>query len=153
MNRVIGLLFIAAFVLGMPSENAAQSKKKPPQKKESVRASRQSVAPKKKPPVSRKAPIASDSVFAQRRSKHRTERVASDDDAPVGTTSDGRTVYEGSRIGHYVRDEKGNKVYLKQFSGGHIAGTMPGGETIYRDSYGNHFYYNQNGTKVYVRKP
>ncbi len=137
---------------------AEQAKKQPtPHKKESIRpAQRASKAPPKKSPAApRRKPAAAttDSANVRNQPGIATDQAPKGEDAAVGTTSDGKTVYEGARIGHYYVDDKGNRVYVEEFSGAQIFGRMPDGSPVYRDVYGSHFYYNSTGVKVYVKKP
>jgi hypothetical protein len=75
-----------------------------------------------------------------------------DRDEPVGKTGEGRTVFEGSRGGHYYLSDRGDKVYVKDFVGAKVIGKTADGKTIYEGPRGGHFYYNDKGDKVYVRK-
>jgi len=73
-------------------------------------------------------------------------------DEAVGKTKDGRTVYAGTRGGHYYLTESGNRVYVQEFEGAKIIGKTADGQTIYEGPRGGHYYYNANGNKTYVPK-
>jgi hypothetical protein len=73
------------------------------------------------------------------------------DDPAVGKTADGRTVFEGSRGGHYYLSDKGDKVYVKDFVGAKIVGKTKDGQNIFEGPKGGKFYYNAKGDKVYVK--
>jgi hypothetical protein len=71
-------------------------------------------------------------------------------DEAVGKTADGKTVFAGSRGGHYYLNDKGEKTYVQDFVGAKIVGKTEKGQTIYEGPRGGHYYYNDNGNKVYV---
>jgi len=72
-------------------------------------------------------------------------------DPAVGKTADGKTVYEGSKGGHYYLSDKGDKVYVKDFVGAKIVGKTKDGQNIYEGPKGGKFYYNDKGDKIYVK--
>ena len=72
-------------------------------------------------------------------------------DPAVGKTTDGKTVYEGSKGGHYYLSDKGDKVYVKDFVGARIVGKTKDGQNIFEGPKGGNFYYNAKGDKVYVK--
>ena len=71
-------------------------------------------------------------------------------DEAVGKTDDGKTVYAGSRNGHYYVNDKGDKTYVKDFVGAKVIGKTKSGQDIYEGPKGGHYYYNSNGNKTYV---
>jgi colicin import membrane protein len=73
-------------------------------------------------------------------------------DPAVGKTADGKTVYEGSKGGHYFLTEKGEKSYVKDFVGAKIVGKTADGKNIFEGPKGGKFYYNDKGDKVYQKK-
>ena len=73
-------------------------------------------------------------------------------DPAVGKTEDGKVVYEGSRGAHYYFNDKGDKVYVQDFTGAKIFGKTDDGKTIFEGPRGGHFYYNDKGDKVYIKK-
>jgi len=72
-------------------------------------------------------------------------------DPAVGKTTDGKTVYEGSKGGHYYLSDKGDKVYVKDFVGAKIVGKTKDGQNIFEGPKGGKFYYNAKGDKIYVK--
>jgi hypothetical protein len=73
-------------------------------------------------------------------------------DEVVGKTGDGKSVFAGSRGGHYYIGENGSKTYVKEFEGAKIIGKTKDGSPIYEGPRGGHYYYNSNGNKTYVPK-
>ena len=73
-------------------------------------------------------------------------------DRAVGKTAEGKTVYEGARLGHYWVSEKGEKVYVKEFIGAKIVGKTKDGKNIYLGLRGGKFFYDDKGDKVYLKK-
>jgi hypothetical protein len=73
------------------------------------------------------------------------------DDPAVGKTTEGKTVFEGSRGGYYYLSDKGGKVYVKDFVGAKIVGKTKDGLNIYEGPKGGKFYYSAKGDKVYVK--
>jgi hypothetical protein len=104
-----------------------------------------------KEPKDEKEPSQQGKTGEPRPENHEPDTKSEADEA-VGKTQDGKTVYEGSKDGHYYVDDKGNKTYVKDFVGAKTVGTTPGGKTIYEGPRGGHFYYNDKGNKVYVKK-
>lgn len=75
-----------------------------------------------------------------------------ENDDAVGKTTDGKTVYAGSRGGHYYLTDKGDKSYVKDFVGAHVVGATKDGRPIYEGPRGGHYYYAASGIKTYVPK-
>lgn len=73
-------------------------------------------------------------------------------DEVVGKTADGKSVYSGSRGGHYYLGGNGAKTYVKEFEGAKIVGKTKDGSSIYEGPRGGRYYYNSNGNKTYVPK-
>jgi hypothetical protein len=157
LKTILCAALMVGTLLGMPSRGAAQAKKPPtPHKKENVRpAQRASKAPQKKSTAvpTRNPAATTDSANVRNHPRIAMDQAPHGDDAAVGTTNDGKTVYEGARIGHYYVDDQGKKTYVKEFSGAQVFGRTPDGHIIYQDAYGSYFYYNNSGAKVYVKKP
>lgn len=81
-----------------------------------------------------------------------TPRPADELDEVVGKTKDGRTVFAGTRGGHYYLTDSGNRVYVQEFEGAKIIGKTADGRTIYEGPRSGHYYYNASGNKTYVPK-
>ena len=73
-------------------------------------------------------------------------------DEAVGKTADGKTVYAGSRGGHYYLNDKGDRTYVKDFVGAKVVGSTKDGRPIYEGPRGGHYYYSASGNKTYVSK-
>ena len=73
-------------------------------------------------------------------------------DEAVGKTDDGKTVFAGSKGGHYYLNDKGDKTYVKDFVGAKIVGQTKKGQNIYEGPRGGHYYYTESGNKEYVKK-
>ncbi len=89
------------------------------------------------------------SVATERKPAHHP--MIEEKDEPVGKTKEGKTVFEGSRHGHYYVDDKHNKVYVENFVGAKIVGRTHDGRPIYEGPRGGHFYYTASGNKEYVQ--
>lgn len=81
-----------------------------------------------------------------------TKKETRSDDPAVGKTADGKTVFEGSKGGHYFLTGKGEKSYVKDFVGAKIVGKTADGKNIFEGPKGGRFYYNDKGDKVYPKK-
>jgi surfactin synthase thioesterase subunit len=79
------------------------------------------------------------------------KKVSKGDDLAVGKTTDGKTVFEGSKGGHYYLNDKGDKTYVKDFVGAKIVGKTKDGQNIFAGPKGGKFYYSAKGDKVYVK--
>jgi colicin import membrane protein len=91
-------------------------------------------------------------VAKEQPTKNQSSTTKRKTDRAVGKSEGGRTVYEGPKGGFYYLNEKGDKVYVKDFDGAKIVGKTASGKTIYEGPRGGHFYYNDHGNKVYVKK-
>jgi len=100
--------------------------------------------------------VQSGATAQKKAAKGKTATTAAKDDRKnvdpaVGTTADGKTVYEGSKGGHYYLSDKGDKVYVKDFVGAKIVGKTKDGQNIFEGPKGGKFYYNAKGDKIYVK--
>lgn len=87
------------------------------------------------------------------RVKQKQEFVSQGQDADpvVGKTASGKPVYEGARGGHYYRNERGEREYVRDFVGAKIVGKTEKGDVIYEGPKGGRFYYDSKGEKRYLK--
>lgn len=88
---------------------------------------------------------------AQKKDAKSKTSATKNEDPAVGKTADGKTVFEGSKGGHYFLNDKGDKTYVKDFVGAKIVGKTKDGQNIFEGPKGGKFYYSAKGDKVYVK--
>jgi hypothetical protein len=89
----------------------------------------------------------------KKRVKQKQEFVSHGQEADpvVGKTSSGKPVFEGARGGHYYRNERGEREYVRDFVGAKIVGKTEKGDVIYEGPKGGRFYYDSKGEKRYLK--